>query len=162
MKLKMFLFAAIILAAISTNAQRLKVSPFHRLPDPNRSMKATLFGATSPTTMTAWRFTAAAASFDVVNNKVLTGIGYGFNKMHIKTDSTGNSTWYTDITINANVYAAGNVVPTYSYGNTNAIGFGPSIGILNKLLNVGYVFYPATNGGKSQSGVIVGIALSLN
>lgn len=162
MKKIIFLIASLCFVQFGFSQAKLKVSPFHRLPHASNYMKAGIFGATAPTSMTAWRFTAAAASYDVVNNKVLTGIGYGFNKMHIKTDTTGNSVWYTDFTANITVYAAGNATPTYSYGNTNIIGFGPSIGILNKLINVGYVYYPAMNGGTAKSGVIFGVAIPLN
>jgi len=159
MKRILFILIAVTIT-MSVNAQKkLLVSPFHRLPKPGAKA---IFGATSATTATAWRFTAAAASYDIVNNKILTGIGFGWNKMHVKTDSSGNSTWYTDLTINGNVYAAGNAVPTYSYGNTNIIGLGVSVGILNKLINIGYVYYPPMNGGTSKSGVIAGISIPLN
>ena len=136
-------------------------SPFKRMPKPTQKFSA-IEGVTANPTITAWRFTAAAASYDVVNNKILTGIGFGWNTMRLKTDSSGTSHWYTDFTANISVYAAGNAVPVYSYGNTNIIGIGPSIGILNKLVNIGYVFYPGMNGGTSKSGVIAGISIPLN
>ena len=160
--LKAFLFVVIILISANVFGQPIRSSPFHRLA-PNTAAK--MYGAVingKGIRATAFRFTAALASFDAVNNKVLTGIGYGLNNMHLITDSTGNSHWYTDFTANISVYAAGNVAPTYLNGNTNIIGFGPSIGILNKLVNIGYVFYPALNGGTTKSGVIVGIYLPLN
>lgn len=135
-------------------------SPFHRLPIPETAKFAP--GDVAPSTYIAYRFTAATASYDVINNKVLTGIGYGWNKMRIKTDSSGNKYWYTDLTVNINVYAAGNTAPTYHDGNTNIIAFGPSIGICNKLINVGYLFYPAMNGSPSRSGVNIGIDIPLN
>lgn len=160
MKKLLSLTTVILFIAASTQAQTLKVSPFHRLP--TQMAKASLFGSAVPTKAAAWRFTAAAASYDIINNKVLTGIGYGYNRMHLKTDSTGNSTWYTDFTANFSIYASGSAVPTYSYGNTNVVAIGPSIGILNKLINIGYVYYPAVNGSKSQSGVIAGISIPLN
>lgn len=161
MKHLIFLFAITIFAC-STQAQLKKTSPFHRLPAPEK-VSASRYGVSQSTKATAWRFTAAAAYFDVVNNKILTGIGYGFNSMHATApDANGNAVWYTDFTANLSVYAAGNATPTYSYGNTNIIGIGPSIGILNKLINVGYAFYPAMNGGVSKSGIIAGISIPLN
>lgn len=174
MKFRFFLLAILFIAlSFGATAQtpfkplpkpeKVSISPFHRLPAPAAKAKISFAAApTAPVYYTAYRFTAAAASFDFLNNKVLTGIGYGYNKMRIKTDSSGNSTWYTDLTININVYAAGNTAPTYSNGSTNIIGFGPSVGILNKLINAGYVFYPPMNGGKAKSGAILGIDIPLN
>lgn len=159
--LKFLLFAAIILIASTVSAQTLSVSPFHRLPPANSFKKLTLGGAATKN-VTAWRFTAAAAGYDIINNKILTGIGYGWNTMHVNTAADGSTSWYTDFTANISIYAAGNVTPVYSYGNTNVIGFGPSIGILNKLINVGYVYYPAASGGTSKSGVIANISIPLN
>lgn len=162
MKHLLFILSISLLLAATASAQVSKVSPFHRLP--TQTIKRGFYGSSiAPLQkVTAWRFTAAAASFDIVNDKVLTGIGYGFNSMHLNTDSLGNSSWYTDLTANISVYAAGNAAPTYSNGNTNIIAIGPSIGILNKLVNVGYVFYPAMNGGKSQTGIIAGVSIPLN
>lgn len=157
MKILLTIFA--IVFAFSASAQTLKASPFHRLPPP--TLKAT-FGATSAVKTTAWRFTAAAAGYDVVNNKVLTGIGYGYNVMHPVTDTLGNSSWYTDFTVNLSVYAAGNVAPSYSYGNTNIVAFGPSVGFFNKLINVGYLFYPPSNGSPAKSGALFNISIPLN
>lgn len=158
-RLSIFLLATLFTAAL-TQAQTLNTSPFKRLPAIHK-YGINVYGVATTQKATAWRFTAAAAAYDVVNNKVLTGIGYGFNTMHLKTDSTG-SHWYTDFTVNLSVYAAGNAAPSYSYGNTNIIGVGPSIGILNKLINVGYVFYPAMNGSPAKSGVIAGVSIPLN
>ena len=158
---KLSILLAIIFIAASIQAQTLGISPFKRLPTIHKySINA--YGLVAAQKATAWRFTAAAAAYDIINNKVLTGIGYGFNSMHLKTDSTGNSVWYTDFTINLSAYAAGNTDPTYSYGNTNIIAIGPSIGILNKLINVGYVYYPAMNGSPARSGIIAGVSLPLN
>ena len=112
--LKLILLAVIIFISASTYAQTFKISPFHRLPNPDKFAKA-FYGTVAPVSyITAWRFTAAAAGFDIINNKVLTGIGYGYNTMHAKKDSSGNAFWYTDFTANISVYAAGNVAPAYS------------------------------------------------
>lgn len=161
--LKLAFLAIIVLIATNTSAQTLSVSPFHHLPKAESYKKLTLgLGTAVSKNVTAWRFTAAAAGYDIINNKLLTGIGYGWNTMHVNTATDGSTSWYTDFTANISIYAAGNVAPTYSYGNTNVIAFGPSVGILNKLINIGYVYYPATNGNKSQSGVIANVSIPLN
>lgn len=141
--------------------EKVSVSPFHRLPIPNTTRISAL-GDVAPATYVAYRFTAATASFDFINNKVLTGIGYGYNKMRIKTDSSGNKYWYTDLTVNINVYAAGNTAPTYHDGNTNIIAIGPSVGVLNKLINIGCLFYPGMNGSPARWGANAGIDIPLN
>src|SRR5690242_17435650 len=105
MKQILFILIAVTIT-MSVNAQKkLSVSPFHRLPKPGAKA---IFGTTSATTATAWRFTAAAASYDIVNNKSLAGIGFGWNKMHVTPERAGIPAWYTHLTINATVYAGGN------------------------------------------------------
>jgi hypothetical protein len=159
--LKLNLLAFLLIVTATLSAQTLKLSPFHRLPPPTQAMKMA-YGTTAQAKVTAWRFTAAAAGYDIINNKLLTGIGYGWNSMHAVVNSDGSSSWYTDFTANVSIYAAGNVTPAYSYGNTNVIGIGPSIGILNKLINVGYVYYPASGGSPQKSGIIANVSIPLN
>lgn len=161
---KLLLFAAIVLIDSNVSAQTITTSPFKHLPNPNNVRKLAInsVGVAAAQTLTAWRFTAAAAGYDFINKKLLTGAGYGFNSMHVNTDANGNATWYTDFTANICAYAAGNIPPVFDGQSSNVIAFGPSIGFFNKAINIGYVFYPPMNGSKSQSGAILNFALPLN
>lgn len=163
MKRLSILLLAIIFTAASTQAQSYSVSPFKRMHKPGygQNFKMT-YGITPVIKTTVWRFSAAAASFDPKNNRILTGVGFGINNMHSITDSTGASHWYTDFTANFVVYASGSTTPSYSNGQTNIIAGGPSVGFFNKLVNFGWAFYPPSNGGKWLNGPVLGIYLPLN
>lgn len=152
------LFQLILLLFIFGNlsAQTIKTSPFKRLPPPSKASYYKL--SSSVNRVTAYRFTAPMAGFDVLNNKIVTGAGYGFNRLHW-VDSTQK--YYTDYSINAVVYAGGFVAP--SIIKNNIISVGVSAGFLNQIAMVGIAYnLPLVEGTKGKMGVILNFSVPLN
>ena len=129
-------------------------SSFKRLPKPASHG----FGLPAgPTKMTAFRFTSPFAGYMMPQNQIVTGAGFGWNKLHY-VDST--SRWYSDLSINGVIYAGGNVSP--SIEKNNVISAGLSIGFLNQLIMLGgaYNFPTETKGG--TFGLVINLAVPLN
>jgi len=139
---KLILFCAILFCTFSISAQvTLNVSPFKHLPKPvsNSLFKATL----SNQQVTAYRFVLPFAGYSPITKQISTGIGYGWNKLHL--DSTGN--WYTDVAIFGAIFVNGDLTP--SPYNFTSVGVG--IGVLNNLVMIVPAYNLPTSQFKSGS-----------
>jgi len=84
--------------------------------------------------------------------QLVTGLGYGFN--HLKfIDSTQK--WNTIYSVNAVVFAGGNVAPTLS--PFTVLSAGISVGLLNQLIQVGPVY-----NFSGKFGVFLSVSVALN
>jgi hypothetical protein len=153
--MKLLLLVTAILFITNCNAQ----SPFKRLPKPESTLGAFQSNAIAPgAAISAFRFTGPIAGFMYPQNQLVTGIGYGYNKLHW-VDSTQR--YYTDFSINAVAYAGGNVTP--SIHPNNIISLGVSVGALNQLIMVGPAYnLPSGGSSKGSVGFVVNISVPLN
>ena len=143
----------LLIFSITASAQ----SSFKRIPRPakNNARFAAIAAGQKP--VTAFRFTGPIAGFMYPQNMVVTGLGYGFQRMHF-VDSTQK--YYTDFSISGVVYAGGNVRPSIS--PNNIISAGISLSMLNQLINVGPVWNFAKGDVKGSFGVVFSIGVALN
>lgn len=152
-QLKFTLLAIFITFAINANAQ----SPFKRLAKPQRTYSLSATGNVVIPKTTAWRFLSPILGY-TTDNQIVTGSGFGLNKLHW-VDSTQK--WYTDLSVNAMVYAGGRVNPSFNPNNIASVGV--SIGIINQLI-IGGVAYnlPLIPGTKGKIIGVVSLAVPLN
>jgi hypothetical protein len=131
-------------------------SPFKRLQKPQRIYSLSAWNVSIPK-ITAWRFLSPILGY-TTDNQIVTGSGFGYNKLHY-VDSTEK--WYTDISINAMVYAGGRVNPSFNPNNIASIGI--SIGLLNQLIILGPAYnLPILAGTKGKIIGVVSLAVPLN
>lgn len=150
----------LIIFSFKTQAQ---ISPFHRIPPPEKLSpfkpiphKYSLTGAIPK--ISAFRFTGPIAGYDLINNKVVTGVGYGLQRLHW-IDSTQK--YYADFSISGIVFAGGNATPSVSQNNIVSVGLGA--GFLNQLILVAPVYnLPLIAGTKGKFGLVVSISVALN
>lgn len=166
MKNKRQLIGAILIIALLFSFNTKAQSPFHRLPKPSYATnpfkpiphadKLSLFN--SPGEVSAFRFTGPIAGYDLINNKVVTGVGYGLQKLHW-IDSTQK--YYADFSLSGIVFAGGNATPSITQNNIVSVGIGA--GFLNQLLLVAPVYnLPLIEGTKGKFGLVVSISVALN
>jgi hypothetical protein len=150
--MKQFKFLLLfILMANFTQAQ----SPFKRMPKPEMRYGISL--AAAPVSVTAWRFTGPIAGFMYPQNQVVTGLGYGYNRMHF-VDSTQH--YYVDISVSGVVLAGGNVTPSFQANNIMSAGIG--IGFVNQLIQIIPCYnFASPNNTKGSFGVVVAVAVPL-
>lgn len=134
-------------------------SSFKRLPKPAHLVSSRLSASqVSNKAVKAFRFTGPIAGYMYPQNMVVTGFGYGFQRMHF-VDSTQK--YYVDFSISGVAYIGGNVVKTSNPYNIASIGI--SLGVLNQLIMIGPAYnLPAIAGGKGSIGVVFNIAVPLN
>lgn len=149
-------FTIIILIVCTSAIANAQNSPFHRLPRPERKPMLGQM-APVPTTITAFRFTGPMAGFMYPQNQVVTGLGYGWQKLHY-VDSTLK--YYCDFSVSAVIYAGGNVQPSVQDNNIMSIGL--SLGFLNQLLMIGPVYNLPKDGNKGKFGVVANFSVPLN
>lgn len=130
---------------------------FKRLPKPNTVMLSKSKNIAVPVTISAWRLTGPIAGFMYPQNQIVTGIGYGYQRLHW-VDSTGK--WYTNYSISGVVYAGGNVAPSLT--SNNIISIGVSAGFLNQLIMVGPTYNFPTGSTKGTVGVVFNVSMPLN
>ncbi len=154
--MKFIILICLLIISINVMSQ----SSFKRIPKPVQSQRARL----APTgavigekPFTAFRFTGPIAGFMYPQNMVVTGLGYGFQRLHF-VDSTQK--YYTDFSISAVVYAGGNVTPKVN--PNNIISAGVSLGVLNQLFMVGPVYNFPKGEAKGSFGVVFNISIALN
>ena len=153
MKKLIFFLSAIIFFSSCVIAQ----NPLKRMPIPVQKFSA-LAGVTANPTITAWRFTGPMAGFMYPQNQVVTGLGYGYQRMHF-VDSTQR--YYTSFSISGVVYAGGNVTP--SINPNNIISIGISAGLFNQLVMFGPCFnLPSAKSSGGSLGVVVNFSVPLN
>lgn len=98
------------------------------------------------------------AGYDVLNNKIVTGLGYGYNRLHW-VDSTQK--YYTDFSINGVIYAGGYAVP--SVFENNIVSVGMSAGFLNQLVMIGLAYnIPLAENTKGKIGLVLNFSVPLN
>lgn len=148
----LFLLLAIIFTSYSYGQSILK-----RLPKPNNVMLSKAMNSATSATVTAWRLTGPIAGFMYPQNQVVTGLGYGYQKLHW-VDSIQK--WYTDYSISLVAYAGGNVTPTLS--PNNIISLGISAGFLNQLIMVGPAYNLPSGNKKGTVGVVFNVSMPLN
>lgn len=144
----------LIILSVNADAQ----SSFKRMPKPGRTnarFSAAVAAGQKP--VTAFRFTGPIAGFMYPQNLVVTGLGYGWQRMHF-VDSTQK--YYTDFSISGVVYAGGNVRP--GLNPNNIISAGISLGILNQLLMIGPAYNFPKGEVKGSFGVVFNISIALN
>jgi len=130
-------------------------SPFKHIPPPAKTYRVTL-GASNE--ITAYRFTGPIAGYMYPQNQVVTGLGYGFQRLHY-VDSTQR--YYTDFSISAMAYAGGNVLPSLTPNNIMSVGI--SLGFLNQLVMFGPAYnLPTADKPKGSFGVVINISVPLN
>lgn len=115
------------------------------------------YGLSAPTSITAFRFTGPMAGYSYPANQVVTGLGYGWQKLHW-VDSTQK--YYTDFSLSAVLFAGGNVNP--SLEEHNIISVGLSLGVLNQLIMIGPVYNFPKGDTKGSFGVVVNFSVPLN
>jgi hypothetical protein len=146
----------LLLISISLLTYANAQSPFKPLPK-----KSTIkYGGvvTSPTITSAFRFTGPIAGFAYPQKQVVTGLGYGWQKLHW-VDSTQK--YYADFSVSAVLYAGGNVEPSISDPN-NILSVGISLGIVNQLIMAGPVYNFPKDGNKGSFGFVVNFSVPLN
>jgi len=151
MKITILLLA--IIFSFAANAQ-IKSSPFRSIPKP--AMKASLYGVTVNSTITAWRFTPMAG-YNITTKQVMAGIAYGIQWLHV--DPT-TQRYYTDFSIQAVGWVNGSTPPTLA--PPNFASFGVTLGLLNQLIQIGGAYTPATALTKSQIGLVVNLGITFN
>lgn len=159
MKIKhLFLFSLLILSINFCYAQ----SSFHKVPKPHKSNGKLIAGAavasTDNTVVKAFRFTGPIAGYMYPQNQVVTGLGYGWQRMHF-VDSTQK--YYTDFSISAVILAGGKVLPSIPKHNVISAGIG--LATLNQLLMIIPCYnFPVSSSNKGSIGVVFSIAVPLN
>ena len=155
--MKRLIFIITLLYAISAQAQTvINSSPFKHLPKPAKKYGLPNVQAANPTVI-AYRFTGPLAGYMYPQKQVVTGIGYGYQRLHY-VDSTQR--YYTDFSVSGMLYAGGNVA---TVNNTNIISVGLSIGVLNQLIMFGGAYnLPSANNSKGSFGLVFNIAVPLN
>lgn len=143
------------LAALSVNAQTIKISPFKPLPKPFKTLR--LDTSTSTIKATAYRFVGPMAGYDIINSKIVTGVGYGWNKLHY--DNTTQK-WVADLSIYGAAFATGSATPSIYANNIVSIGIG--VGIKNNLINIIPCYnLPLAAGTVGKVGVVFTLSGSL-
>lgn len=137
-------------------------SSFKRLPKPQSLSASNRTHAISSAPIanqvfTAFRFTGPIAGYLYPQNQVVTGLGYGWQRLHF-VDSTQK--YYTDFGINAVVLAGGNVLPTLH--PNNIISAGLELSVLNQLFMIGPVWNFGTSGKSGSIGLVFNISVPLN
>lgn len=150
--MRSFFFLLFILAGMIASSQ----SAFKALPKHTTHGKYGV-SVSSPTVTSAFRFTGPIAGFAYPQNQVVTGLGYGWQKLHW-IDST--SKYYADFSLSAVVYAGGNVQP--SLNDNNILSVGLSLGVLNQLIMIGPVYNFPKGENKGSFGVVVNFSVPLN
>lgn len=152
------IFVILTIFSFKTEGQ----SAFHRIPPPSKlnpfkpvpHYKLTL----ETPKITAFRFTGPIAGYDLINNKVVTGVGYGMQKLHW-IDSTQK--YYADFSLSGIVFAGGNATPSVTQNNIVSVGIGA--GFLNQLILVAPVYnLPLIYGTKGKFGLVVSVSVALN
>lgn len=128
-----------------------------KIPKPSQSFRNASVSMGAPATISAWRLTGPIAGFMYPQNQVVTGIGYGYQRLHW-VDSSAK--WYTNYSISGVVYAGGNVTPTLSPSNIISIGI--SAGFLNQLIMVGPAYNFPNGSKKGTIGVVFNVSMPLN
>lgn len=128
-----------------------------RLPKPTRPMMAKANANASPVTISAWRLTAPIAGFMYPQQQLVTGIGYGYQRLHW-VDSTQR--YYTDFSISGVIYLGGDV--NTSVNPNNILSIGISLGTLNQLVMVGPCYNLPKNGVKGSIGIVFNVSMPLN
>lgn len=136
----------------------VKISPFHRIPEPAKLKKLALAASPSSVNISAWRFTGPIAGFMYPQNQVVTGLGFGYQNLHW-VDSTQR--YYTNYSVNAVMYAGGNVTPSINPNNIMSVGV--SLGVLNQLILIGPAYnLPTSTKPKGTFGIVFNMAVPLN
>lgn len=154
MKFKLFLLSLVLLFSMGICEAQ---SSFKRLPRPSPSYKKTLAALPDEKAITAFRFTGPIAGFMYPQNMVVTGLGYGFQRLHY-VDSTDK--YYTDFSISGVVYAGGNVRPSIHPNNIMSVGI--SLGVLNQVFMAGPCYNFPNGPVKGSIGVVFNISMPLN
>lgn len=150
--MKIILYLLILVFSVSVCEAQ---SSFKRLPKPT-SKKS--LGIVSDNVVKAFRFTGPIAGYLYPENQVVTGLGYGWQRMHF-VDSTQK--FYTDFSISAVAYAGGNVLPTIHPNNIMSVGI--SLGVLNQLIMIGPAYnLPSHGNSKGSIGVVLNVSMPLN
>jgi len=136
-------------------------SSFKRMPKPVQTYRKTNSLSTDNNAnkaFSAFRFTGPIAGYLYPQNQVVTGLGYGWQRLHF-VDSTQR--YYTDFSISAVAYAGGTVAPTLHPNNIVSIGI--SLGVLNQLVMIGPAYNLPVHGSAMGSiGVVFNISVPLN
>lgn len=150
--MKRLLAFLLIIVTLSCQAQ----SPFKSLPKHGK-YGGVMGQPSAPTSITAFRFTGPMAGYLYPQDQVVTGIGYGWQKLHW-VEATQK--YYTDISISGVLYAGGNVQPSIQEHNIMSVGV--SLGFLNQLFMVGPTYNFAKNGSPGTWGVVANFSVPLN
>lgn len=159
MKLKnLLLFSLLIFSINFCYAQ----SSFHKVPKPHKANGKLIAGATVASTdntvVKAFRFTGPIAGYMYPQNQVVTGLGYGWQRMHF-VDSTQK--YYTDFSISGVILAGGKVLPSIPKQNVISVGVG--LGVLNQLFEIIPCWnFPVSGSSKGSIGLVLSIAVPLN
>jgi hypothetical protein len=152
----------LLLTAILFCTTCIAQSPFKRLPKPytQGAVHSNAIGdvVAPAATLNAFRFTGPIAGYMYPQNQVVTGIGYGYQKLHW---DDAIQRYKTDFSINAVAYAGGNVEPDLK--NPNSImSLGISAGFANQLIMIGPAYNLPTKDTKGSFGLVVNISVPLN
>ena len=129
-------------------------SPFKALPKKQHGKYSLALNQTT----SAFRFTGPIAGYLYPQNQVVTGLGYGYQKLKW-IDSTGK--YYTMFSVSGVLYAGGNVTP-HVFPDNNVISVGISLGVLNQLIMAGPCYNLPKGGNKGSWGVVINVAVPLN
>lgn len=135
-------------------------SSFKKVPKPAKNKISALAAssAVNSTVVKAFRFTGPFGGYLYPQGQVVTGLGYGWERMHFN-DSTNK--WYEDFGIHIIALAGGTVVPTLHPNNIISVGI--ELSVLNDLINIGPVYNFPTFGNKSGSvGFMINVTLPMN
>lgn len=137
-------------------------SPFKRLPKPQSLLAASrahaIVAPTQEKAFYAFRFTGPIAGYMYPQNQIVTGLGYGWQRLHF-VDSTQK--YYTDFSISAVAFAGGNVSPTLHPNNIISIGVG--LGVMNQLLEIVPCYnFPSSGHSGGSVGIVFSFSMPLN
>lgn len=156
----------VITTTVSAQVKFVKTNVFHRVLPPTQLVlqgKLSLqYGATEAyPDITTFRIIGPVAGYGVVNNNLVAGVGYGFNRLHY-VDSL--SIYHSRYSFNAMLWGAAALgVPSLDPNNKNVIGIGPSVGLFNNILVIGYCWKaPFVTGTSGQSDLIIAGHLPIN
>lgn len=160
----------LIIFSFKTEAQKssvfVKTNIFHRIPSPMKLIEKGKLSLTAGTVsaypdITTFRIIGPVAGYGVINNDLIVGVGYGFNRLHyIDSLSTYNSKY----SLNAMLWGTAALgVPSLNPNNKNVIGIGPSVGLFNNILILGYCWKaPFIAGTTGQSDFVIAGHLPIN